>query len=140
MRKVVLDPTLENGDELEDFLNTLSLTSRRDDMGRKIRPDVNTLSLASWSAGIGGIEWLDELCADRKAMRSGDGYPVRYRSTAGVILPIIAAGIPFGKSPQVIGDDYFLPRNWGGDVKINTGKVKECKSNDILLIDAWDQS
>jgi len=120
VKKVVLDSTLENGDELEDFLDTLSL--------------------ASWSAGIGGIKWLEELFEDGKATRSGDGYPVRYRSTAGVILPIIAAGIPFGKSPQVIGDDYFLPRNWGGDVKIHTDKVKDCKPNDILLIDAWDQS
>ena len=120
VRKVVLDSTLEDSDELEDFSEKLSL--------------------ASWSAGIGGIRWLEELVSDGKVTRSGDGYPVRYRSTAGVILPLIAAGIPFGKSPQVIGDDYFLPRNWGGDVVIHTDNVKDCKPTDILLIDAWYQS
>jgi hypothetical protein len=68
------------------------------------------------------------------------GYPVRYRSTAGVILPILAAGIPSGENPQIIGDDYLMPENWRGDVVIDTDKIKDCKPDDFLLMDAWDQS
>jgi hypothetical protein len=106
------------------------------------RDFANKCHLASWLVGIGGTAWLDELVSDGKAtlLSTNNGYPIRYRSTAGVILPIIAAGIPSGKNPQILGDDYVMPENWRGGVEIDADKIKDCNPGDFLMIDAMDQS
>ena len=102
----------------------------------------NNCHLASWQVGMGGLDWLDELVSTGEAILLGTncGYPVRYRSTAGVILPIIAAGIPSGKHPPIIGDDYVMPENWKGGVEIDADKIIACNPGDFLMIDAMDQS
>ena len=109
---------------------------------KELRDFTDKCQLASWYVGLGGCEWLDELVSDGKAtlLSTNHGYPLRYRSTAEVILPIIAAGIPSGKNPQIIGDDYLMPENWRGGVEIDTEIIKDCKPGDFLLIDAMDQS
>ena len=76
----------------------------------------------------------------RKQRQRRNGYPCSYKSVARVILPIIADGIPSGKNPLVIGDDYIMPKNWSSDIEVNKAKIAECAPEDSLLIEAWDLS
>jgi hypothetical protein len=98
--------------------------------------------LASWMTGIGGTDWLEELVTRGKAtdLTQIGSYPDIFSSSADVILPEIGAGPPEGKNPLVIGDDYVMPKNWSGKIKVNESVLKACKPEDKLLIHAWDQS
>lgn len=97
--------------------------------------------LASWRASLYGTRWLDTLAKQGHATDlGGDGYPNRYSVAASVLLPIITAGIPAHDSPIIIGDDYLVPERWSGEVKWNHVAVRTCPPEEILIIEAWDQS
>ena len=99
------------------------------------------LLVARWSTNVFGIRWIDELVKKKKAVDlGGDGYPCRYSVAAGILLPIITAGIPSSASPPVFGEDYIVPPNWQGNVELDSEHMSECPSDEQLLIEAWDQS
>ena len=88
-----------------------------------------------------GLKWLDQLVKSNKAIDlGGNGYPNKYAVTAGVLLPIIKAGLPVNDSPLVIGEDYVLPEGWSGDIDWNQQEVLACHGSDQLVVEAWDQS
>lgn len=102
--------------------------------------DRSTL-LASWEVGVGGLAWLDKLVAEGKAERlSKDGYPSRYTAQAKHVLPLIVAGPPAHTGPLVIGADYVRPPGWKSQFRIDQPKLDVCPPEQILTIDAWDQS
>jgi len=48
-------------------------------------------SLASWETGMFGLQWIDRLVKDGKAVDlGGNGYPNRYTTTVDILLPLIA--------------------------------------------------
>jgi hypothetical protein len=97
--------------------------------------------LARWTTGIRGLDWIDDLIkADKATDLGGNGYPFRYSSTAGVLLPILTGGLPPNSSPAVIGDDYVLPPGWNGNIELDLAKWSDCPSEERLVIEAWDQS
>lgn len=97
--------------------------------------------VASWQTSVLGLGWLDELVKEKKAAYlAGSGYPDWYFLRAGILLPIITVGLPANNSPLVIGDDYVLPKNWSGDVVWNHDAVLACRKDDLLIVEAWDQS
>lgn len=97
--------------------------------------------LATWEASIAGTEWLDQLADEGRAVQLlADGYPCRYAATARDVLPLIASGPPAHASPPVIGDDYVLPANWTGNVTFHADRIAACPADQVLTIDAWDQS
>jgi hypothetical protein len=111
-------------------------TSEARDQGRN-RESV----LAQWEIGLGGIAWLDELVAAGKAKQLIEGgYPSRYSAKASDILPLIVDGPPRHSGPPVVGDDYALPPNWVGKFELHAERVVQCLPDQILTIDAWDQS
>lgn len=92
-------------------------------------------------AGLGGLDWLEELVRQGKAVDvGGNGYPCRYKVAAKDVLVKIAAGPPPNDGPFVIGDDYVAPGGWTGNVRIDRAKVSECSPDEGLIIEAWDQS
>lgn len=98
-------------------------------------------NLASWEAGIGGTDWLNELVKQGKAARlSFGGYPSRYTAAARDVFPLIASGPPAYKGVPVIGDDYYTPGGWIGTATIDRDKIAQCPLDQQLTIDAWDQS
>lgn len=108
---------------------------------RVYRPTAPDVSIARWTTGVFGLKWLDQLVEDSKAVDlGGNGYPNKYVIAAGVLLPIIKAGLPANDSPLVIGDDYVLPAGWSGDIQWNQQEVLACDGNDQLIVEAWDQS
>jgi len=97
--------------------------------------------LASWEAGVGGLAWLDKLVADGKAERlSRNGYPSRYTARAGDLLPLIVSGPLTHLGPLIIGFPYRRQRGRIGQLKVEQPKFDACPPEQILTIDAWDQS
>ena len=99
------------------------------------------LALAHWETGVWGLDWLDKLIKENKAVDlGGNGYPLRYSIAAGVLLPILKAGLPKHETPTIIGDDYVLPKGWNGNLLLNEKKFLACPSDEILIVEAWDLS
>jgi hypothetical protein len=105
--------------------------------------DVNQAgqSLMSWTTGLGGLSWLDELVKQGLAQDlGGNGYPNKYSGHASIILPKIVPVLPNYEGKFVIGDGYVLEggENWA--IKINQPKIDACSPDEKLLIEAWDRS
>jgi hypothetical protein len=98
-------------------------------------------TLCSWSTGIGGLAWLDELVKEGKAEdQGGNGYPNLYSAKAKEILTVLSEGAPKYSGPTVIGDDYIRIGGLNDAIKIDRSKLNNCSPDDQLTIEAWDQS
>jgi len=98
-------------------------------------------SLISWTTGIGGLDWLDQLVKGGFAQDlGGNGYPNRYSAKAAVLLPRLIQSLPNYDGEFVIGDDYVLSdgKHWG--IKLNQSKIDACRPETALIIEAWDES
>jgi len=97
--------------------------------------------LVSWLVGgFHGLDWIDNLTKAGKANDlGGNGYPLRYTALAKDLLPIITNGIPRPAGPPIIGDEYYLPAGWIGKPEICEA-LSAIPSDQVLLINAWDQS
>lgn len=92
-----------------------------------IRKESAETSLASWTAGLGGTDWLDDLVRNNKAKNlGGNGYPNNYSAQASVILPLLTIELI-----DLIG---------GGIIRLKTDRITGCSENENLIIEAWDQS
>lgn len=98
--------------------------------------------IASWTTGVSGIDWLQDLVKDGKAkeLDANSGYPYALSVSASVFWPFTYSGIPEGADGTVIGDDYVAPigKNW--NISFDKDKLLGCKPDDELIIEAWDQS
>ena len=55
-----------------------------------IRKESAETSLASWTTGLGGTDWLDALVKEDKSKDlGGNGYPNSYSAKANEILPLL---------------------------------------------------
>jgi len=97
--------------------------------------------IARWRAGLGGTRWVDGLVAgDLACDLGGNGYPMQYTVPAGLLLAILRLGPPTHDGPPVVGDDYFTPAGWTGDVSINLDRLASIDPREMILVEAWDQS
>lgn len=97
--------------------------------------------LATWETSVSGTDWLNKLTKEGRATQlTFDGYPNRYTAAASEVLPLIAGGPPAHSGPEIIGDDYVMPGNWTGKVTLHHDKIAACLPDQILTIEAWDQS
>ncbi len=104
-------------------------------------PEGTESTLASWEAGLGGLDWLDALVKEGRAVYlGGDGYPVRYTATAAGVVSKLSAGPPRHEGPLVFGEDYVMAGGWVGDVRVDQSRLAECSPDEELLIEAWDLS
>jgi hypothetical protein len=102
--------------------------------------DPERTELVNWDTGAFGTGWLDDLVnAGKATYLGGDGYPISWEVEAGVLLGLLAGGLPATASPPVIGEDYVLPANYRGKVKILV-KPEEIAANEVLIVEAWDLS
>jgi hypothetical protein len=120
-------------------ITVTALAPEEDDRGS---PEAwRAATLASWSAGLGGLDWIEALVAQGKAAElSGNGYPSRYVARASDVLAILRQGLPAGRGPMVIGDDYAIPEGWTGRIAIHPDRIAACPGDRMLTIDAWDES
>jgi hypothetical protein len=99
------------------------------------------LRIASWSTGMKGRDWLNNLVKEKEiTYLGGNGYPFRYSSQASKILPIITSRITSSDKPIISGDDCVLQSNELQSLKLDLLKISDCGPNEHLLIEVWDQS
>lgn len=97
--------------------------------------------LATWEAGLGGLDWLDRLVAQSAAHKvRADGYPTVYLALAEAVIPLLVDGPPAHEGPMVIGDDYVMPAKWIGKVEMHAERMEKCPGQQRLTIEAWDLS
>ncbi len=103
--------------------------------------DKKKTALAKWSCGVFGLSWLDDLVKAGKAVSlGGQGYPCKYIVSARVLIPAIKNGVPKHNSPLIIGDDYVLPEGWSSDIEWDKEQILACAPDELLEVEAWDQS
>jgi len=97
--------------------------------------------IAVWQTGIDGLQWLDELVRSGQAIElGGNGYPYRYTGQAEHIILPIMDGPPEAHSPWVGGPDDIILSGWEGRTVIDQAVADECRRDEWLLIEAWDES
>lgn len=97
--------------------------------------------IAVWQADLEGLEWLNELVADGKAIDlGGNGYPNHYTAKAEYLLPPIVDGPPEARRRWVCGPDDVLGAAWEGRTVIDRAVADDCRMDEWLLVVAWDES
>ena len=95
--------------------------------------------IARWKTSVYGLAWIDELVNTGQAIDlGGNGYPIRYSVMAGILVSILKDGLPGNESPLVVGDDYTIPKGWNDQLHI--GNLLEYPPDQVLIVEAWDQS
>lgn len=86
--------------------------------------------LARWQLGLGGTTWLAELVARGLATDlGGQGYPCRWRVSAGVLAAALADRLPAPQSPLILGS-----------TQMDLARLQGLDPGEMLLVEAWDQS
>ena len=89
--------------------------------------------LATWEAGIGGLDWVETLRKAGKATQlKNGGYPNRYTALAADVLPLIQGdGVkPVDDGVWTLGVDqgaeYALPPGWMGQPDLRLDNIRGC--------------
>ena len=98
-------------------------------------------AVASWLAGLGGTDWIEELVSKglAKSIKQG-GYPDLYDVSAAVLLSTLAHGVPSHSGPLVIGDDYVHEPGYTAEERIDIETLRTLDPNEVLTVTVWDQS
>ena len=97
--------------------------------------------LAIWQTGLDGLDWLDELVKEGKAVNlGGNGYPCRFTATAEHLLPHFVNGVPEAHSTWSFEVTDILMKGWAGKTAINQTAIAACRPDEWLLLLAWDKS
>jgi hypothetical protein len=97
--------------------------------------------LAVWQTGLGGLDWIDELAKQGKAIDlGGNGYPLRYTATAEHLIPRIIDNPPKALSTWMCGESDVLTEKWEEKTVVDRAAAADCDPNEWLLVEAWDES
>lgn len=80
--------------------------------------------------------------AEGKAeVNSFDGYPDAYKVCAKHVLPVLLSGkIPDSEGPCVLSDDNYFDEQPSMQMTLNKVVMEALNEDDLLVIEAWDQS
>jgi hypothetical protein len=76
----------------------------------------------------------------RRKRSSGAAIPPVFILPARTLLGILYGGIPRHTSPMVIGEDYAYPPGWTERVKVDYAALQKLDPDELLAVEAWDQS
>jgi hypothetical protein len=97
--------------------------------------------LAVWQTGLDGLDWIDELVKEGKAMNlGGNGYPCRFTATAEHLISHFVNGVPEAQSTLSFEGSGMLMEGWAGKPAIDQTAIAVCKPDEWLLLVAWDGS
>jgi hypothetical protein len=97
--------------------------------------------LAVWQTGIGGFDWFNELVKAGKAIDlGGNGYPCRYTVTAEYLIPQISDAPPGARDNWLCEAGDVITDQWEGKTVVDGAAVTQCRLDEWLLVEAWDES
>ena len=97
--------------------------------------------LAVWQTGLDGLDWIDELVKEGKAMNlGGNGYLCRFTASAEHLIPHFVNGSPEAQSTLRFEGSGMLMEGWEGKPAIDQTAIAVCRPNEWLLLVAWDES
>ncbi len=97
--------------------------------------------LAIWQTGVGGLDWIEELVKQNKAIQlSAAGYPTSFTATAEQVIPHLIGEIPEARPVWGFDPDDILLPGWEGKTTKDPAVMEACRPNEWLLIEAWDES
>jgi len=97
--------------------------------------------LAVWQTGFGGLDWLEELVKTGQAINlGGNGYPCRYTATAENLIPRIIETPPASRAAWVYQKGDIITDKWEGRTVVDREAAVNCRPDEWLLVEAWDES
>lgn len=94
--------------------------------------------VAVWQAGLWGLARFNDLVKVGQAIDlGGNGYPLWYTAQAEHLIPRIAGGLPEARSTWAAGPEDILTESWVGGTEVATD---DCRPDEWLLVEAWDES
>lgn len=97
--------------------------------------------LAVWQTGLGGLDWLNDLVKEQKAVSlGGNGYPTEYTARADHVLPRLLGEPPGAKARWTFDEGDVLLPEWLGKTTKDGEAMRACRPDEWLLIRAWDES
>src|SRR5438552_269958 len=97
--------------------------------------------LAVWQTGLWGTDWLDELVKAGQAIDlGGNGYPCRYTATPEHLIPRIIDEPPHAREVWICEPGDIISDKWEGRTVIDREAAAQCRPDEWLLVEAWDES
>jgi hypothetical protein len=97
--------------------------------------------LAVWQADVGGLKWIHELVKAGKAVDLlGNGYPNRYTAAAENLIPHLSATPPLARTVWQREEGDIVTDQWVGKTATDPIEITQCRPDEWLLIEAWDES
>ena len=94
--------------------------------------------LAVWQTGVDGLQWIDELVkAGRAVELQAGGYPWLYTATAKDLIPGMGRA---GNTVWIAGPHDILTDQWEGRTVIDDAEAEDCRPDERLIVEAWDES
>jgi hypothetical protein len=97
--------------------------------------------LAVWQTGLGGLDWLNALAEQGKAINlGGNGYPLWYTARAKELISFVAVNPPMANDTWIIGPHDYVLGDYLGTTTIDSTAIAECAPDEWLVVEAWDES
>jgi hypothetical protein len=97
--------------------------------------------LAVWQTGLDGLNWINELVKQQKAISlGGNGYPLEFTAMATHLKTQLLEGPPCAKAIWTHDPGDILSPAWQGKTTKDLEALDACRPDEWLLIQAWDES
>ena len=97
--------------------------------------------LAVWQANVRGLDWLDALVRQQRAiLLGGDGYPVEYTAKAQDVVSRLRGEPPEANARWTVGEEDIIFPGWPGRTVKDAEVIRACRPDECVLIQAWDES
>lgn len=97
--------------------------------------------LAVWQTGVSGLDWLDALVKESKAIQlARNGYPTEYTAMAKDIVEHLRGDPPHANVAWTCGPDDVIMPGWAGKTVKDGPAIDACRPDEWLIVQAWDES
>lgn len=97
--------------------------------------------IATWQAGLGGLDWLDPLVSGGRAVStSRGGYPETYLIFCQDFIALLDKGLPHERPAWVTDPGDVVTDRWLGRTTVDGDALAQCDRDEWLLVEAWDES
>jgi hypothetical protein len=97
--------------------------------------------LGVWQTDVDGLDWLLALVKAGKAIDlGGNGYPYRYTAPAEHLFPYFIQNRPRANEYWLLGAGDVVTDKYEGKTVIDSDAASECRPEEWLLVEVWDES